>query len=349
MTVSDVQAGRGPRYRQVVGKSDGCWWITFTSSKLPELPLTGPELGPVEGADLSPPRGTTEGNRVWVGDVRGNEGHFGCASHRGPPTVDKGNQDFAFALARSDCAGASWVLAGVCDGVTQSPWSERGARHAAAAFIEIVTEALGRSVEFANEILEPEGKRDFAMRYQRRLLERLNADGQRLQTRRVPDPEFGEPLYRKAFLDAPGAEKREAWFQTTILATALGPRGGFALLMGDGCLRLERTQADGPVQRKEVPLQSDPSKPERFVGTQLSVVDVLSGIRGILPEGASELRVVLSTDGVSKTPEHGLEAANLEDTAACEAFLHGIATRGDVKRVESDNMSVAFASRRVSS
>jgi hypothetical protein len=287
-----------------------------------------------------------EGPRTFFTTEAMRKARAGCSSHRGPIWIhqDKENEDFAFAVYRQDAAGEWWALAGVCDGVTQSPWSDRGAFHAAAAFIETVTERLRESTGLDTEMQHVDVRGEFARHYHRRLRERLDGDGQELQALRVPDPKFDANLYRRVFLDAPDALGRAKWFQTTILASALGPHGGFALLMGDGYLRVDRTYGDEAVKRP-VALQGDPSKPERFISTSLTADDVLDGIRGIPPEGATNIGVVVATDGVEKSPEHGLDDAKFTTKDDCESFLEALANRPDKTKVDSDNMSVAFAWR----
>jgi hypothetical protein len=291
----------------------------------------------------------SEVERSWFAETKRFEARAGCFSHRGPPWIwqDKENEDFAFAFDRVDATGQVWAIAGVCDGVTQSPWSERGARHAAAAFIDTITSHLVSSTNLESALQQSEKKQAFANEFCDLLHRRLEADGRALQQGRFVDTKFGERHFCRMFLDAPDAGERKEWFQTTLLGCALGPQGGVALLMGDGYLRVDREQQDGTVNRRNVVLQSDPSKPERFASTQLTRDDVVAGIRGVLPEDAAAIQIVLATDGVAKSPDHGLDDTKLQGSADCRQFLEALAGRSDHARVESDNMSVAFVWRQV--
>jgi hypothetical protein len=330
-------------FARVTGGVDDCWWVTLAPAALRELPAAST----VDGSSTSPAAKSPEGSRVWIEGNAHAEGEVACASHRGPEKIhaDKDNEDFAFSITMESPTNEVWFLAGVCDGVTQSPWSDRGARHVAECFVEVVRSALTKH-DLAAAIQTTDGKRQFAEEFRQVLLRRFQADGQDLQVKRAIDPKFGESLFKKAFLDSPTAHLREAWFQTTILATALGPHGGFVLFIGDGYLRVDRKRADGSIQQKELELQRDSKQPERVVSTGLSLQDVLVGIRGLPPDGASEIRVIVATDGVSKSPRHGLDAVRLTDAVSCNTFLEQLAQRPDTE-VEPDNMSIAFASRRI--
>jgi serine/threonine protein phosphatase PrpC len=272
---------------------------------------------------------------------------FGCHSHRGPEWtwVDKENEDFAFAAVRRARNGDPWVLAGVCDGVGNSTWSERGAKHAAAAFLEVVTSRLGERHGLAEEMQRTDGKHAFATAFQRRVQDLLEADARLLLEGRYLHSSWKEDVYDRTFLRGrDAAERRAEWLQTTLLATALGPRGGFALLLGDGFVRVDRHRKGKEVRRKVIPLQADERAPEHRVSLALTVSDVEQSLRGVLPEQSDRIDMILATDGVSKSPRHGLEDRVFEGEGDCRRFLDELAGRakGDV---ESDNMSVAFASR----
>jgi hypothetical protein len=324
--------------------------------------------------DQVPPLATTEKPEVEDGDVRignpppiigpigvvsqdrswecttGAEGLFlGCGSHRGPPWIwqDKSNQDFAFAIEHRDRAGKPWALVGVCDGVSASTWAERGAQHAASAFLGVVADELDRDADFAGTIQSVEKRYAFAERFHEKVHRSLSEDVELLASRRYVPADWRPSLYEQRFLlGSKAAEHRKEWLQTTLLGVALGPRGGFALLLGDGFVRIDRGRPGRAPQRKIVPIQASEDQPERRVSLMTTVDEVASGLRGILPDESAEVGVVVATDGVSKTPRHGLEECVFRSGADCAAYLEALAGRpkGDV---ESDNMSMAFAVRRV--
>jgi hypothetical protein len=273
---------------------------------------------------------------------------LGCYSHRGPEWTwaDKENEDFAFAVTRKSSSGEVWALAGVCDGVSGSTWCERGAKHGAAAFLEVVTSLLLDSpVSLEVHMQSPAARREFAEAFCRALLRRFEADVEELVRRRCRHPSWAPDLYdRKYLLGEDAAEKRMEWFQTTLLAAALGPHGGFALLMGDGYVGVDRKQPDRGLHRKSVQLQRDDRRPELCLKRWITPDDVLAGLRGVPLEQSSVLGVVLGTDGVSKTPANGLDSidqAFFKGMDDCQAFVEALANRKT--EVESDNMSVAFA------
>ena len=98
------------------------------------------------------------------------------------------------------------------------------------------------------------------------------------------------------------------------------------------------------MRRKVIPLQANEREPERRITLSLTAADVELSLRGVLSEQSDRVAVVLATDGVSKSPRHGLEERSFDGAERCRQFLDELAgrTKGEV---ESDNMSVAFASR----
>lgn len=334
-----------PFFERLSHRSDDGWWVAFVASDAKEenVPPSSTETRVVPFAD----RAADGSDRTWLDTTVVEEGSFGCASHRGPPSIwqDKENEDFAFSVVAGDRSHNQWVLAGVCDGVAQSPWSARAAQAAAECFVDLVSQELLHG-DLAVEVLEPSKKLDLAQKFRAMISTRLESIGRKLQAERKIDPKFSESLFIREFLDGPESHRRAAWLQTTILATALGPHGGLLLVIGDGYFRVDRTLVDGTVQVRQFPLNAGSSRCPRRISSELAPEDVL--FRGVAPEGAKEIRVVLATDGVADSPDHGLGTLQLEGPAACRAFLDALASR-PAAAVAPDNMSIAFAARRLSS
>lgn len=287
---------------------------------------------------------------------------FGSCSDAGPPAaaVDKGNQDFAFHLELSGPDGATWILVGVADGVSQATWSARGARHAAGAFIEVFAELSGHADFPRGEagLLGEEWPRTLARLFHGRVHERLERDKEHLLRERHVDPTWTKELFERTFWTGDGAARELGkWFQTTLLAAALGPHGGFALLLGDGFVRVDRRMKDGTWQSSP---GLDPTRPISFALTEQ---DVFGGIERIGQRGATELGLLVTTDGVSKSSAEGLSRAMeglgglpgaesrppLErfapaSSAECAAFLRALSSL-PAGMVDVDNMSVAFVAR----
>lgn len=303
---------------------------------VPDKPLERPPL--VEGPPpIEPPEGVRAGPRIWFTEMAGPR-HAFCGSHRGPPWVDKDNEDFAFAVRRRSVSGDDWALAGVCDGVSNSVWSERGAEHAAAAFINVVTAMLAQQAPLEEEMQTTGGRRTFAERLCDEIQRRFRSDAAHLEEHRVCPNSWAPRLYEELFLDGPRAEaERKKWFQTTLLGGAVGPRGGFLVMMGDGFVGLERsTGLDRGVLR---PVQMGKRR-AGLITRSMDPRHVLRGVRGVLPETSTSLRLVFATDGVSESPNHDLERAGLQDMRSCAEYLEELAAR-PLGQVEPDNMSVA--------
>lgn len=321
------------------------------SGVLPAL-LPAPSISRSSGIDapppIRPPNGIVEiEDRCWMPQETPPSIYLDCYSHRGPPWTwrDKDNEDFAFTCISAAADGDLWVLVGVCDGVSNSTWAERGAQLAALAFIEVVSEKLCEESPLEEEMQRATGKRAFASAFQRRTKELLETDARFLFERRYLHPSWRDDLYERTFLYGQNAAaKRAEWLQTTLLAAALGPRGGFALLLGDGFVRVDRHKHGQEVRRRVIPLHVDERAPERRISLSLTIDEVEQSLRGVLPEHCDRLAIVLATDGVSKSPDHGLEDHSFDGSRPCRSFLEDLASRAKGE-VESDNMSVAFASR----
>ncbi|MEI7893190.1 MAG: protein phosphatase 2C domain-containing protein [Myxococcales bacterium] len=278
---------------------------------------------------------------------------LGCFSHLGPADVDKTNEDFAFAIEHEVSSKAIWLLAGVADGVGNSTWSKRGAKHASAAFIESVAKSLEsvKGVAFDDTIWN-RLRTEVASAFHRNLRRRLEQDEERIVRERHVDPAWGEKAYVDRFFLDPDAEKhRRVWFQSTLLATALGPWGGFALLLGDGLVRTDRcrkTGWDAPTLPKLSEGEGSPAVVASFHLTQGQVQSALVPIRA---KDADRIAVLMATDGVEKSPRHELDGQDwsqlgITSSLDCEKYLRKLAGRPK-GQVEWDNMSLAFVERGV--
>jgi hypothetical protein len=316
-------------------------------------------------ADPPPPVAPPEGLVSFHGEPQAPAQRcFGSASHAGPPEVaqDKGNQDFAFHLELPGPDGAPWVLCGVADGAGEGTWSSRASQQAAAGFIEGVRDFFA-SADCPRDEAGLRGDRwsvPLAERIHGRLRARLSADADLLRRGGFVDPTWDPHEYARCFLDAPDAEAtiRAKWLQTTLLAAALGPYGGFALFIGDGFARVDRQFEGG---RWESSPGLSPTPP---VTMEISDAQVRACLTRLLPRGARGLGVLLTTDGVSNSTEAALERA-IEGAAILEGYgakpppleRVRLASSQECMRVlerlarmpqglaDRDNMSIAFGHR----
>ena len=292
--------------------------------------------------------------------------NFGSHSNPGPAAAeaDKGNQDFAFHLELPAPDGSTWLLAGVADGVSQATWSARGARHVAAAFVETAAELFAHPdyPRDAAALASDRWPRTLAQIYLRRVLERFERDRDALLDGRHVDPTWNADLFGRTFWGgANAAREMKKWFQSTLLAAALGPHGGFALLLGDGFVRIDRRMPGGAWE------SSAGLEPTRVVSFGITEQDVFTGVVRIARKHADRLGVLVTTDGVSKSPGPGLARAaegmphlsgsdgkppleRIAPTSSneCAAFLERLASL-PAGMVDVDNMSLAFASRTLAS
>ena len=290
---------------------------------------------------------------------------FGGATHVGPPWVakDKDNEDFVFYL-EMPVDDEPWVLAGVADGVSSATWSARGARHASAAFIETF-DWFCRQASFPRteeQLKERAWGPLMAREYHRSVRERLEADRRFLLEGRHIDPSWSPDFYTRKYLSGPqGLSDTEAWFQSTLLAVALGPNGGFALLLGDGFVRVDRRYGDGSWEcARSIEAQT---RPGHVVSLSLTQAEVFACLARLAPRGAAEIGVLLATDGVSNSTEEGLERAFaglgvheatgaghpldrvvLKSSHECRGALERLAALPK-ELIDPDNMSLAFAAR----
>jgi hypothetical protein len=287
--------------------------------------------------------------RTWRTTRSHGAGSYGCGSHIGPldGRLDKENEDFAFAV-QVEVRGETWLLVGVADGVGGSTWGERAAQHAAAAFIEATYAALASDGSGEALLRDPVAR---SLRFVRplsdRVRARLEADRAALTQSRMTHASWDPALYRARFFEGDkAAERRATWLQSTLLACALGPRGGFALLLGDGFARVDRVFPDARgVQRREVDLaQPDGAGPALRVSPTLTDGDIEAAFRSIAPSGARAIGVMLATDGVAMTRDHGLGTLDVHSHADCDAYLSRLVGRPS-DDVNHDNLSIAFARR----
>lgn len=324
--------------------------VVSTLSRITTPPPAYPRPGVRTPPVIHAPTGAREqGERHWMPVEIPRKLKLDCYSHRGPPWTwaDKDNEDFAFATVCYDHDGEAWALAGVCDGVSNSTWAERGAQIAAAVFIEVVSERLHCGIRLDETVQRAPEKRGLAAVFRDRLHTALTADSKLLFEGGYLHPSWKQDLYERTFLHGyRSAENRMEWLQTTLLATALGPRGGVALLLGDGFVRVDRRKRGQELHRKVIPLHPDGSAPERRVSLTITVDEVEQSLRGVPLEQSDRIALLLATDGVSKSPRHGLETLSIEGPERCRRFLEELAGRPQGE-VESDNMSIAFASREI--
>ncbi|MDI3291655.1 protein phosphatase 2C domain-containing protein [Polyangium sp. 15x6] len=286
---------------------------------------------------------------------------FGSASHPGPQEIaqDKGNQDFAFHLEVDAKGDAPWVLCGVADGVGQATWSARAARHAAAGFIEAFADFVDHPSFPATleDLLGDVWHAPLSERIHARILGRIEEDKRLLLKGRFVDPTWAPVNFERMFWSGVDSEERirSKWFQTTLLAAALGPHGGFAVFLGDGFVRVDRVFEDGRWE------SSAGLTPTRAISMDLGAAEVAAALTRLPPRGAGRLGVLMTTDGVSNSTQEGLTRA----IAGCDV-IPGFEARPPLERIhptdsaecarvvetlallppalaDRDNMSIAFA------
>jgi hypothetical protein len=240
--------------------------------------------------------------------------------------------------------GERWLLCGVADPIADAGWSDRGAALAVATFLRSAREFLDSTPLAEQALRDPERRLARLTRpLCARLLQRLDRESSALVASGELSAGWERPLYRDAFLDgAHAADNRMLWFQTTLLAGALGPRGGFALVLGEGTLRVDR--ADGPSQPQLASDGASNGDRARLISRWLEPDALDLGFRSLLPLGARELQLVIGTEGVARAPR--LDRFAPADDGACRRLLEDLAT-GTPPPADADHLALAFARRRV--
>lgn len=319
----------------------------------PQIPVAEDEFV------VPPPTGAGCQGDTWQPLRPSSTGQLGCHAFVGPEPVireGKDNQDFAFCMERGDAAGETWLLCGVADGVTQASWQVRGAQQAIAAFVETVGTMLSEHMDLLGELQSGGGIERFSARFTQETLRRLRKDQERFENERLLPPKLKNAEFYLSyyFNQESGAQRRrDKWFLSTLLAAALGPRGGFVLLLGDGFIRTDRWYGNN-LQSSAEELEGDESQghrpargPSAVICTDLSELTVSQRLRLVLPQGAEALRIILSTDGLMKTPENGLRELDPQSSNDCMEHIRSICNR-TAAEVHPDNLSLAFCKRRVS-
>lgn len=327
-----------------------------SSNALPVASDSAEQAAPAPpwNAEVTPPAGLCTVGDTWQPLDASMGTAMGCFSFIGPDKVvaeGKANQDFAFCLDTRDAAGESWLLCGVADGVTNASWQTRGAKQVAAAFITTMRELLSSSADFMAEFVAEPGREALAQHFTQEIVGRLIADRNRIEQERRLPPGTQNPDFYLSYYFHPelGTERRQTkWFLTTLLAAALGPKGGFLLLIGDGYARVDRLR-DGAWRREGHTLSIDSDSrsargPTAVVSPMLRWETVRDLIMPLPPGDADALGVLLSTDGILKTSNNQLDTAVLDDSAACEHFIRELCMR-PAGNVYPDNLSLAFCRR----
>ncbi len=345
-----------PRVEKTISVASGVPETLISTSVLARKARKNDVATRHEPPEVEPPAGFVWSSEPGAGGSR----RFGSATHPGPADIaqDKGNQDFAFHLEVGGPNETHWVLCGVADGVGQGTWSARAARHAAAAFIEAVGKFLVTShcPRNESELRDDSWSHVLADSIYTHIQQRLEHDAAFLRREKFVDPTWDAREYVRHFIDDADAETaiRAKWFQTTLLAAALGPYGGFALFMGDGYVRIDR-QLPGGEWTSSAGLTPTPPITMGIVEPQ-----VRASLNRLLPRGARCIGVLMTTDGVSNSTATALERA-----FDASAMLDGGSDKPPLERVrfassdecmralerlaamppelaDRDNMSVAF-------
>lgn len=308
--------------------------------------------------DLPTPPGARLIGRTWQQNNECADGSAGCYSHIGPDKVareGKGNQDFAFALMRQDRRGDPWMLCGVADGLTHSAWQCRSAQHAVSAFLSTIEEFLATEADPLAAATSDSGKARLADLFTAEALARLQRDLSTFEAAQQIAPESQNPdFFRRYFYESDGcaARRRQKWFLTTLLAVALGPRGAIALLVGDGFLRIDRCKGSGWLRQVvELPSETGNRKargPSQVISLSLNAESVRQCILSYPSEGATEMAMLVSSDGIVKTRETQLETVVLTSSEHCREYLLRLIHRSSPVAYP-DNMSVAYCTRKMSS
>ena len=265
-----------------------------------------------------------------------------AATHYGPSSQEKlDNEDFALA-ARVSSPLSTWSVAIVADGVsTRTFWSSRSSRIACLAALQVVRGWV-ENEEADADCLSEERLETLQLDLRQHLTEAMRADQQALRTEGRTPPAWKPERFAK------WSERDALWYATTLLVTAVGPRGGVVLSCGDGAVVVERSSSNGTVESAKVLLETDDDvRLSTVVSLDTSRMQfVCARIRPGSP--GHSIRVILATDGVDRgrvvlgedpVAFYGSETHAIEPSSPWDT-IHRVL---DQPEPEPDNHSVGVA------
>ncbi len=303
----------------------------------PQAPPREPIPRPTEPEVLFP---SLDRLRRLTQRLPGSPNRMGCWSITGPEGMqrEKGNEDCAFAIEVQSIDGPTWIAHGVADGVSQSPFGDRGATEAVRAFYSVAKDRFGARGPVDVNVDDQAWRQAFANAFTQELFGRFDRLEARLLEAGTVPSQWDPATYRKVYIERTDAaeRRRNDWFQTTLLGVIQAPNVCMALLLGDGVLKVVRDAEEKNLVVEELT--------ERFmVRRHLDVGEVEASIIHIPVNDAKRIYIAVASDGVEKSKDHGdFFKSRLAGDEDCQQFLERLARR-PADEVEFDNMSVAFA------
>lgn len=266
-----------------------------------------------------------------------------AVTHYGPDErQDKAsNQDFALSALIQDGNGDSWSFAAVADGVsTKTFWPERASRVAC-----LVAYKFFRSQIRQGRLVQEDSYQHLRGELAQALKESLEKDRDALhpQSRTVIPPTYSASAYQERIDD------RELWYNTTLLISLFGPKGGLVYWAGDGGVWLRKTKSGGTTfEPEEQPLRS---------GTNVAILDFVSlAVQGgdfkalqISTDGWKSVALFLASDGLDRTLDHKdanygclLPEGPTDPEADRKRLQKGIDQLAQDEKAENDNTSLAL-------
>jgi hypothetical protein len=268
-------------------------------------------------------------------------GKGGChaATFFGPAALaaDKNqNEDFALAGTIENASGPL-TFGIVADGVsTKTFWPARASRIAAFTAYETLSDFVSRG--WTPEKSDITEIRPLIVNLCSRLQDRFSVDRHDLLT------SDSHPIGWNPELFTQHRDRKELWYQTTLLLTVLGPKGGWFIFCGDG--GAVRILVEGhSVKESKTALQTGDTV-ELEAAVSMNVTPGLFTCRFIkpAPEGSS-LHMILSSDGVDRSlaargdGDRNSAYATL-DLGSCESILATLRMIAEWPEADTDNMSL---------
>jgi hypothetical protein len=278
----------------------------------------------------------------------GKSVHLAAATHYGPSTQEKRcNEDFAISARFRDGDDLEWGVVAVADGVsTRTFWAARSSRIACLAAIETASEAIGSGPRPGNE-LDVDWLRD---RLVQNLRTMFDLDHEVLcrhwAERRLTPSGWAQAVYEK------NMNRREFWYNSTLLVAVTGPAATVLLHCGDGAVVVRKWEdgAEQPGLPNYILRSTENLEISTFVSRdvdshQFKAVRIRHGAN------LSRLQVVLASDGTDRTAQ--LNAKTTADTVLESEFIcepapdrreaeRRLAHLLDSPIVEPDNHSIAL-------
>jgi hypothetical protein len=261
-----------------------------------------------------------------------------------PPAQDKkSNEDYAISAIIKKTDGEEWAFAAVADGVsTKTFWAARTSRIACLISFKVFRQFIASG----NNIFDDATLEHLQEMLVKNLREELKRDKLNLlEYKSVVPSNWSAELYENY------KERDELWYNSTLLASCLGPQAGLIIYAGDGGIELVKVKKAAKAKSVDVDITEVLRSTEdltigSFVSLGVSSKDFRAA-RITYDDNIAGVEVILSSDGVDRTLQMNstkvtYQHLKLDSSESADKQLHELIT---LPQCETDNLSVARVAR----